>query len=139
EVLLSLARLTALDPVDPVAAQVTAGAGVTLAALQEHARAAGLDFGVDLAARSAATVGGLVATNAGGIRVLRYGSMREQDAGGEAVTATGEVITHLTGLAKDNTGYDLAQLLAGRQGAPAVVARGRLRRGAAGGAPAGSP
>ncbi len=70
-------------------AQVTAGAGVTLEKLQQHARAAGLDFGVDLAARSQATVGGLVATNAGGIRVLRYGSMRAQLAGVEAVLADG--------------------------------------------------
>src|SRR5262249_42832905 len=127
EVLLSLARLTALDPVDRVAAQVTAGAGVTLAALQAHARAAGLDFGVDLAARSAATVGGLVATNAGGIRVLRYGSMREQVAGVEAVTADGRVVAHRAGLAKDNTGYDLGQLLAGSEGTLAVLTRVRLR------------
>jgi FAD/FMN-containing dehydrogenase len=82
---------------------------------------------VDLAARSAATVGGLVATNAGGIRVLRYGSMREQVVGVEAVTAAGEVVTHLTGLAKDNTGYDLAQLLVGSEGTLAVLTRVRLR------------
>ncbi|HKT06125.1 MAG TPA: FAD-binding oxidoreductase [Rugosimonospora sp.] len=127
EVLLSLARLTALDPVDAVEAQVTAGAGVTLERLQQHARAAGFDFGVDLAARSSATLGGLTATNAGGIRVLRYGSMRAQLAGVEAVLADGTVVSHLTGLAKDNTGYDLTQLLAGSEGTLAVVTRVRLR------------
>src|SRR5690242_13481839 len=73
EVVLSLARLTALGPVDTVAAQVTAGAGVTLERLQQHAAAAGLAFGVDHSARSSATVGGMVATNAGGAQVLRYG------------------------------------------------------------------
>jgi FAD/FMN-containing dehydrogenase len=127
EVLLSLARLTGLAPVDAVEAQVTAGAGVTLENLQAHARAAGFDFGVDLAARSSATVGGLVATNAGGIRVLRYGSMRAQLAGIEAVFADGGVMSHLTGLAKDNTGYDLTQLLAGSEGTLAIVTRVRLR------------
>jgi FAD/FMN-containing dehydrogenase len=127
EVLVSLTRLTGLDPVDEVSAQVTAGAGVTLEKLQQHARAAGFDFGVDLAARSAATVGGLVATNAGGIRVLRYGSMRAQVAGLEAVLADGTVVSRLTGLAKDNTGYDLTQLLAGSEGTLAVLTRVRLR------------
>jgi FAD/FMN-containing dehydrogenase len=127
EVLLSLARLRDLEPVDVLEAQVTAGAGVTLEALQAHARAAGLDFGVDLAARSAATVGGLVATNAGGVRVLRYGSMRHQVTGLEAVLADGTVISRLTGLAKDNTGYDLTQLLAGSEGTLGIITRVRLR------------
>ena len=127
EVVLSLSRLTDLDPVDPVEFQVTAGAGVTLERLQAHARAAGLDFGVDLAARSSATVGGLVATNAGGIHVLRHGSMRAQVAGLEAVLADGTVISRLTGLAKDNTGYDLTHLLVGAEGTLGVVTRARLR------------
>ncbi|MDQ7909427.1 FAD-binding oxidoreductase [Phytohabitans sp. ZYX-F-186] len=127
EVLVSLARLDRVEPVDAVEAQVTVDAGVTLERLQGHARAAGLDFGVDLAARSAATVGGMVATNAGGIRVLRYGSMRAQVAGLEAVLADGTVLARLGGLAKDNTGYDLTQLLAGSEGTLAVVTRVRLR------------
>lgn len=127
EVLVSLTRLDRLEPVDAVEAQVTAGAGVTLERLQAHARAAGLDFGVDLAARSSATVGGLIATNAGGIHVLRHGSMRAQVAGLEAVLADGTVISRLGGLAKDNTGYDLTQLLAGSEGTLAIVTRARLR------------
>jgi len=127
EVLLSLGRLTGLEPVDTLEAQVTVGAGVTLEKLQQHARPHGLDVGVDLAARSAATVGGLVATNAGGIRVVRYGSMREQVTGIEAVLADGSVVSRLVGLAKDNTGYDLAQLLAGSEGTLAIVTKVRLR------------
>jgi FAD/FMN-containing dehydrogenase len=127
EVLVSLARLRSLDPVDPIDSQVTVDAGVTLEKLQEHARAAGLDFGVDLAARSQATVGGLVATNAGGIRVLRYGGMRSQVTGLEAVLADGSVVSRLTGLTKDNTGYDLTQLLAGSEGTLAIVTRVRVR------------
>jgi FAD/FMN-containing dehydrogenase len=127
EVLVSLTRLTDLEPVDVLESQVTVGAGVTLERLQAHARAAGLDFGVDLAARSAATVGGLVATNAGGIRVLRYGSMRHQLTGLEAVLSDGSVVSRLTGLAKDNTGYDLTQLFAGSEGTLGIVTRVRLR------------
>lgn len=127
EVLVSLTRLHQLEPVDAVEAQVTVGAGVTLEKLQAHARAAGLDFGVDLAARSAATAGGMIATNAGGIRVLQHGSMRAQVAGLEAVLADGTVLTRLTGLAKDNTGYDLTHLLAGSEGTLAIVTRARLR------------
>jgi FAD/FMN-containing dehydrogenase len=126
EIVLSLARLADLGEIDVTSAQVTVGAGVTLAALQQHARAAGLDFGVDLAARDSATVGGLVATNAGGIRVLRYGSMRAQVVGGEAVLADGSVISRLGGLVKDNTGYDLVSLLCGSEGTLGILTRLRL-------------
>jgi FAD/FMN-containing dehydrogenase len=127
EVLLSLTRLTAIEPIDEIEAQVTVGAGTPLEKLQQQAYAIGLDVGVDLASRASATVGGLVATNAGGIRVLRYGSMREQLTGIEAVLADGTVIRRLAGLAKDNTGYDLTQLLAGSEGTLAVITRVRLR------------
>jgi FAD/FMN-containing dehydrogenase len=127
DVLLSLGRLNVIEDVDVLEAQVTAGAGVTLEKLQQHARPHGLDVGVDLAARSAATVGGLVATNAGGLRVVRYGSMREQLTGIEAVLADGSVVSRLVGLAKDNTGYDLTQLLAGSEGTLAVITKVRLR------------
>jgi len=126
-VLLVTTRLAELSAVSATARQVTAGAGVRLAALTAHARAAGLDFGVDLAARDSATVGGMVATNAGGIRVVRYGSMREQVAGAEAVLADGRVISRLDGPAKDSTGYDLGHLLAGSEGTLAVITRLRLR------------
>ena len=127
EAVLSLRRLTVVDPVDVHAGQVTAGAGATPAAVDAAAAAAGLAFGVDLAARDSATVGGMAATNAGGLRMIRYGGMRAQTAGVEAVLADGRVLSHLGGLAKDNTGYDLAGLLAGSEGTLAVITRLRLR------------
>jgi FAD/FMN-containing dehydrogenase len=107
EVVLSTTRLADLDPVDVPARQVTAGAGVTLARLQAHAAAAGLDVAVDFAARDSATLGGIVATNAGGLRVLRAGTTRAHVAGVEAVLADGSVVARLAGLPKDNSGYDL--------------------------------
>jgi len=127
EVLLSLLRLNEIGEIDLAAGQVTVGAGVTLASLQARARSLDLDVGVDLAARDSATVGGLVATNAGGIRVLRYGSMREQVVGAEVVLADGSVLTRLAGLAKDGTGYDLVALLVGSEGTLGVVTQVRLR------------
>jgi FAD/FMN-containing dehydrogenase len=126
-VVLSTSRLTHLERVDRVAAQVTAGAGVPLARLQAAAAEAGLNFPVDLAARDSATVGGMVATNAGGLHVLRYGSMRTQVLGVEAVLASGEVISRLSGLVKDNTGYELSQLVVGSEGTLAIVTAARLR------------
>jgi FAD/FMN-containing dehydrogenase len=127
EVVLSLRRLDAMEPVDTVAAQVTVGAGVTLAAVQQHVRARGFDVGVDFAARDSATIGGLVATNAGGERVLRYGMTRASVVGIEAVLADGSVVSRMHGLPKDNVGYDLASLVVGSEGTLAVVTRVRLR------------
>jgi FAD/FMN-containing dehydrogenase len=126
-VVLSTVRLTRLDAVDAVAAQVTAGAGVTLARVQEAAARAGLAFPVDLAARDSATVGGMVATNAGGLHVLRFGAMRAQVLGVEAVLADSSVVSRLSGLVKDNTGYDLSQLLVGSEGTLGIVTAVRLR------------
>lgn len=127
EVVLSTSRLRDIGEIDPVTAQVTVGAGVTLAALQQSARAHELDVGVDLAARDSATVGGLVATNAGGVNVLRYGGMREQVVGIEAVLADGSVIRRLEPLPKDNTGYSVVALLPGSEGTLAVVTAVRVR------------
>jgi FAD/FMN-containing dehydrogenase len=126
EVVLSLRRLDHLGPVDSVAAQVTAGAGCTLESLQAHVAPHDLAYGVDLAARGSATVGGTIATNAGGVHVLRWGATRRQVVGIEAVTADGRVLSHLGGLVKDNTGYDLAGLLCGSEGTLAVVTGARL-------------
>lgn len=125
-VVLSTTRLTRLDDVDQAMGQVTAGAGVTLAALHEHARAAGWTYGVDLAARDSCTVGGNVATNAGGIRVCCYGMTRRQVLGVEAVLPDGSVVSHLGGLVKDNTGYDIAGLMVGSEGTLGVVTAARL-------------
>jgi FAD/FMN-containing dehydrogenase len=126
-VVLSTTRLSELQPVDEGSAQMTVGAGVTLSALQQHAEGAGLAFAVDLAARDTATVGGMVATNAGGLHVLRHGPMRAQVAGLEAVLPDGRVISRLAGLLKDNTGYDLSGLLVGSEGTLAIVTSARLR------------
>jgi FAD/FMN-containing dehydrogenase len=127
EVVLSLRRLSGLGPVDDLAGQVTVGAGVTLAAVQAHVEASGWAVGIDLAARDSATIGGMVATNAGGLAFLRHGGMRDQLAGVEAVLGDGTVISHLGGLPKDNTGYDLAGLLCGSEGTLGVVTAVRLR------------
>ncbi len=127
EVVLSLGRLDDLGSVDGRAGQVTAGAGVTLAHLQEGAAAAGWSYGVDIASRGSATVGGTVATNAGGLRVLRYGATSAQLLGLEAVLGTGAVLSHLGGLVKDNTGYHWPSLVCGSEGTLAVVTAARLR------------
>ena len=125
EVVLSLTRLKELGPVDRDASQVTAGAGVTLARV--GAADPELDLGIQIASRDSATVGGAVATNAGGVRVLRYGPMRAQLRGIEAVLSDGTVVSHLAGLVKDNTGYDYPSLLAGSEGTLAVITKARLR------------
>ena len=127
EVVVSLRRLTSLDPVDPASGPVTAGAGATLRSVQEHALAAGFEVGIDFAARDSATIGGIVATNAGGARVLRYGMTSEQIVGVEAVLADGSVIRRLSGLVKDNSGYDLVSLLIGSEGTLGIVTAARLR------------
>lgn len=128
EVVVDLRRLDHLPPVDVLAGQVTAGAGVSLAALQRHVQGSGLAFGVDLAARDSATIGGMVATNAGGLQVLRHGHMRAQVLGLTAVLGTGAVVeVNPRGLTKDNTGYDLAGLLCGSEGTLGLVTEARLR------------
>jgi FAD/FMN-containing dehydrogenase len=127
QVVLSTTRLRDIEAVDATAGEVTVAAGVTLGTLQAQVRAAGFDFAVDLGARDTATIGGMMATNAGGMQVLRHGPMRAQLIGVEAVLADGSVIRRLPGLVKDNTGYHLPSLLAGSEGTLAVVTRARLR------------
>ena len=120
-------RLRDIGELDALSGQVTVGAGATLANVAAAVRPAGWEVGVDLAARDSATIGGMVATNAGGANVLRHGPMRARVAGIEAVRADGSVISRLAGLAKDNTGYDLAGLLAGSEGTLAVITAVRLQ------------
>ncbi|WP_019996795.1 FAD-binding oxidoreductase [Aureimonas ureilytica] len=127
EAVLSTERMTELGAIEEAGATVLAAAGTPLQRVQEAAQAAGFLVGVDLGARGTATVGGNIATNAGGIRVLRYGMFRAQVAGLEAVLADGTVLSSLRGLAKDNTGYDLNQLFIGSEGTLGVVTRARLR------------
>ncbi|MDP9331927.1 MAG: FAD-binding oxidoreductase [Actinomycetota bacterium] len=127
ELVLDVRRLDAIGAVDPRTGQITAQAGATLAELQRRAGDAGWQYGIDLGARDVATVGGTVATNAGGVRVLRYGSTRRQLVGIEAVLADGRVIRRLDGLEKDNSGFDLPGLLCGSEGTLAVITAARLR------------
>ena len=127
ELVLSSLRLSDIEDVDPDTGELTVGAGATLAAVQAAARAAGWDLGVDLGARDSATVGGMVATNAGGSNVLRHGPMRRQVLGFEAARSDGSILRRLPGMPKDNTGYDLGGLLAGSEGTLAVITRLRLR------------
>ena len=126
-VILSTGRLTGLGVVDRVAGSVVAGAGVSIAALQAQAQAAGLRYGVDLASRGSATVGGTIATNAGGIRTIRYGPTRAQVAGVAAVLADGGIVDGLDAAGNGPAGYDLGQLLTGSEGTLAVITAARLR------------
>lgn len=121
EVVLSLRALDHVGEVSLRSMQVTVGAGTTLSAVQAAARPHGLTLGVDLAARDSATIGGMVATNAGGLHVIRHGPMRHQLVGHEAVLGTGATVSHLGGLVKDNTGYDLGGLLCGSEGTLGVL------------------
>lgn len=127
ELVLSLRRLSDIGPADDAAGQLTAQAGCTLASVQAAAAAGGWAYGVDLGGRDSATIGGNVATNAGGLRVLRHGDTRAQVLGVEAVLGTGAVVSHLGGLVKDNTGYPLHALLCGSEGTLGVVTAVRLR------------
>ncbi|HEY6749186.1 MAG TPA: FAD-binding oxidoreductase [Mycobacteriales bacterium] len=125
-VVLSTRRLTGLEPV-LADGTVVAGAGATLAAVQAHAGAAGWQLGMDWAARDSATVGGAIATNAGGLRVLRWGPARAQLVGAEVALASGALLSRVDGPVKDSTGYDLSGLLCGSEGTLGVLTRLRLR------------
>ena len=127
EVVLSLRRLAGVTDIDPLGGQLSAGAGTTVADVQAAAAAAGWAYGIDLASRDSATIGGTIATNAGGLQVLRYGGTRAQLLGFEAVLGTSDTVSHMGGLVKDNTGYDLGGLLCGSEGTLGVVTAARVR------------
>ena len=126
-VIVSTRRLQSLGPVDVASPQISVGAGTTVEQVQEVATSHGLRYAVDFGARGSATIGGTIATNAGGINVLRFGSTRHQVVGIEAVLPNGDVIEHMAGLIKDNTGYDLASLLCGSEGTLGIITAARLR------------
>jgi FAD/FMN-containing dehydrogenase len=127
EILLSTERLNRIRDVDAFDDVLTAEAGVTLAAVHEAAAKAARRFPIGLASEGSATVGGIVSTNAGGTQVLRYGMARALVLGLEAVLPTGEVWNGLKRLRKDNTGYDLKQLLIGAEGTLGVVTAAALK------------
>ena len=126
-IVLSTRALRMVGAVDPVSQQITVGAGVTLAEVQTLALGAGFEYGIDLGARESATIGGTVATNAGGVNVIAYGMTRKQVVGIEAVLPNGDVLSSLRGLAKDNTGYDISQLMCGSEGTLGVITKVRLQ------------
>ena len=127
QLLLSLRRLATIGEIDRAAREVTCGAGVILENLHKAAEAAGLRFPLTLGGKGSATVGGLIATNAGGTQVLRHGTMRAQVAGLEAVLADGSLWSALTPLKKDNRGFDLKQLFIGSEGTLGIVTAARLK------------
>ncbi|MDP1848889.1 MAG: FAD-binding oxidoreductase [Solirubrobacteraceae bacterium] len=122
EVVVSLTRMRDVGEVGALG-QVEVAAGATLTALQARAAAAGLDAGLDFAARDSATIGGIVACDAGGTRALRHGTARARVVGLEAVLADGSIVRRMGGLAKDNAGLNLPALLIGSEGTLAVVTR----------------
>jgi len=127
EVALSLERLNAIEEIDSESGTMTVGAGAVLQTIQEAALAKGFSFPLDLGARGSCTIGGNLATNAGGNRVIRYGVARELVLGLEAVLADGSVVGDLNKLIKNNTGYDLRQLFIGSEGTLGVITRVTLR------------
>ena len=127
DVLLSTERLSGISDVDVAERRVVAGAGATLAAVQAAAAAVGLVFGVDLAARDTATVGGMASTNAGGLRTVRYGNMSEQVIGLDVALPDGSVLRRHSRVRSDNTGYDLPSLFVGAEGTLGVITALDLR------------
>jgi FAD/FMN-containing dehydrogenase len=127
QVLLSLTRMNRIRAIDEANLTMTVDAGCVLQAVQEAAAVKGLLFALSLAAEGSCTIGGNLATNAGGTQVLRYGNARELCLGLEVVTCAGEVWDGLTGLRKDNTGYDLRDLLIGSEGTLGVITGATLK------------
>ncbi|GAB3017558.1 D-2-hydroxyacid dehydrogenase [Nocardioides flavus (ex Wang et al. 2016)] len=126
-VVLSLGRMRSVREVDPVAGTITVDAGVVLADVQAAAEQAGRLFPMSLGSEGSCTIGGNLATNAGGTAVLRYGMTRELVLGLEVVLPDGRVWDGLRGLRKDNTGYDLTQLFVGSEGTLGVITGAILR------------
>ncbi len=127
DIQISTERMTAIEAVDRAGSTMTVQAGVPLQKAQEAAAEHGLTLPVDFGARGSATIGGAVSTNAGGNAVIRYGMMREQVLGLEAVLADGTVISSLNRMLKNNAGYDLKQLFVGTEGTLGIVTRAVLR------------
>jgi len=127
QVVLSLKRLRAVRRVDADNQTITVEAGLVLQELQEAAAEAGLLFPLSLAAEGNCTIGGNLATNAGGTQVLRFGNARELCLGLEVVTAGGQIWSNLGGLRKDNTGYDLRNLFIGSEGTLGLITAATMR------------
>ncbi|MGE7471887.1 FAD-binding oxidoreductase [Bosea sp. NPDC003192] len=127
QLICDLGALDRVEEIDPDSGVAVVQAGVTLSALQEAAAAAGLHPGLDLAARGSATIGGLIATNAGGITAFRTGVMRHRVLGLEAVLPDGRLVDDMTRVLKTSAGYDVKQLLIGAEGTLGIVTRAVIR------------
>lgn len=127
QVLLAMTRMNAVRSIDGANLTVTVEAGCVLQALQESARAAGYLFPLSLAAEGSCTIGGNLATNAGGTQVLRYGNARELCLGLEVVTPQGDIWEGTSGLRKDNTGYDLRDLIVGSEGTLGIITAATMK------------
>ena len=127
ELVLSLERMRRMDPVDTLGATVRVQAGAVTQAVHEHCAAHGLTWPVDFASKGSSQVGGNIATNAGGVKVIRYGLTRNWVLGLEVVLASGEVLTLNGALEKNNTGVDLRQLFIGSEGTLGVITEATLK------------
>ncbi|KXU37209.1 hypothetical protein AXE65_03805 [Ventosimonas gracilis] len=127
DIVLSLERLNQIEQIDTVSQTVTVQAGVVLQCLHEQLAAQHWVFPVDLGARGSCTLGGMMATNAGGFGVLVHGMMRAQVLGLEVVLADGSLLSSMHGYLKNNSGYDLKQLFIGSEGTLGVISRAVLR------------
>lgn len=127
DVLLSTERLTEIGTIDTIDRRVRVGSGVTLATLQQAAAKESLQFGVDIGSRDSATLGGMASTNAGGLRTVRYGNMREQVIGLQVALPDGSIMERHSDVRADNTGYDLTSLFVGAEGTLGVITALELR------------
>jgi FAD/FMN-containing dehydrogenase len=127
EVVLSLAKMRRIDPVDVLGGTVRVQAGAVTEAVHEHCHAQGLTWPVDFASKGSSTIGGNIATNAGGVNVIRYGLTRQWVLGLEIVLASGDVLDLGGALEKNNTGPDLRQLFIGSEGTLGVVTEATLK------------
>ncbi|MGZ3477665.1 MAG: FAD-binding oxidoreductase, partial [Polyangiales bacterium] len=127
EVVLSLARMRRIDPVELLGATVRVQAGAVTEAVHHHCEEHGLTWPVDFASKGSSTVGGNIATNAGGVKVIRYGLTRHWVLGLQVVLASGEILELNGALEKNNTGADLRQLFIGSEGTLGVITEATLK------------
>ncbi|QIL20316.1 FAD-binding oxidoreductase [Thermomonas sp. HDW16] len=127
EVVLQLGRMQSIRSIDPDNLSMTVDAGCVLQQVREHARTHGLLFPLSIGSQGSCTIGGNMATNAGGSQVVHYGNARELCLGLEVVTAAGEIWNGLSGLRKDNSGYDLRDLFIGSEGTLGIITAASLK------------
>lgn len=127
EVLISLKKLNKIRSINIIDDNIICDAGVTLKTIQDYALENGAKFPLSLASEGMATIGGLIATNAGGVHVRKYGMMRQMVMGLEVVLPNGEIYSELTALRKDNTGYDLKHIFIGAEGTLGIITGASLK------------